>query len=567
MGSSFNDLSAVIAIGVAVSMVMRLIRQPLTIGYIITGIIVGPALLHIIDTPDSIKIFADFGIALLLLIVGLGLNPRIVKEVGKIAAYIAIGKIVGVTSLVYVLAQFFGYDRTSALYLGIALSFSSTIIILKLLTDKKEQNRLYGKISIGFLLIEDIVATAVLIGVSASASSEGLSIQTVGSLLVKIIGLIIGLVLFRNLILSRFNTMIAKSQELLFLFAIGWALGLATLFKETGFSLEVGALLAGVMLAPLPYAQEAASRLKPLRDFFIVLFFVSVGSHLHLENVAPILPEALFFSALVLFGNPIMVLIIAGLSGYTKKTSFKTSMTGGQISEFSLILILLVNEVGKVDDSLVTLVTVIGLITIAISTYLITYSDALYAIFEDSLKFFERRKARPENEKVKKYDVVLFGYMKGGHEFIKVFEQMNKSFVVVDYDPGIIDTLEHRGIHYVYGDVTDLELLEELNLEHTKLIVSTITDLGVNNGIADWLAKVNPRSVFICMADTVEEASELYTKGATYVILPHYIGSEKISAFIKRSGLKKSEFNKYREKHLAYLQSHYDLLESENNAA
>lgn len=566
MGSSFNDLSTVIAIGVAVSFLMRLIKQPLTIGYILTGIIVGPALLHIIDTPDSIKVFADFGIALLLLIVGLGLNPRIVKEVGKIAAYIAVGKIVGVTGLVYVLAQLFGYDATAALYLGIALSFSSTIIILKLLTDKKEQNRLYGKISIGFLLIEDLVATAVLIGVSASTHDGGLTVSVVGGLFLKITGLIIGLILFRNLILYRFNNMISRSQELLFLFAIGWGLGLGTLFKETGFSLEVGALLAGVMLAPLPYAQEAASRLKPLRDFFIVLFFVSVGSHLHLENIMPILPEALFFSALVLFGNPIMVLVIAGLSGYTKKTSFKTSMTGGQISEFSLILILLVNEVGKVDDSLVTLVTVIGLITIAISTYLITYSDNLYNLFEDALRLFERRKVRNENEKVRKYDMVLFGYMKGGHEFAKVFEQMNKPYAVVDYDPAVIDTLEHRGIQYIYGDVTDLELLEELNLEHTKLIVSTITDLGVNNGIADWLGKINPHAVFICMADTVEEASELYTKGAAYVILPHYIGSEKIGAFIKRSGLKKSEFKKYRERHLAYLQSHYDLLESENSA-
>jgi Kef-type K+ transport system membrane component KefB len=564
MGSSFSDLSSVIAVGVAVSIVMRLIKQPMTIGYILTGIIVGPALLDIIDTPDSIKIFADFGIALLLFIVGLGLNPRIVREVGRIAAYIAVGKIVGVTGLVFVLAQLFGYDATTAVYLGIALSFSSTIIILKLLSDKKEQNRLYGKISIGFLLIEDLVATTVLIGVSAGSTGD-LSFGEIGSLFVKISGLIVALILFRNLIVYRLNSLIAKNQELLFLFAIGWGLGIASLFKAAGFSMEVGALLAGVMLAPLPYAQEATSRLKPLRDFFIVLFFVSVGSHLHLDSITPILPEALFFSALVLFGNPIMVMIIAGLSGYTKKTSFKTAMTGCQISEFSLILILLANEVGSVADSVVTLVTVIGLITIAISTYLITYSDNLYAIFEDSLKLFERRKLRPENEKIRKYDMVLFGYIKGGHEFVRVFDQMNKTFVVVDYDPGVIDDLDARGIHYVYGDVTDLELLEELNLEYCKLVVSTITDLGVNSGIADWLSKVNPSAVFICTADTVEEASELYSRGSAYVMLPHYIGSEKIGAFIKRSGLKKSEFKKYRERHLAYLQSHYDLVESATN--
>ncbi len=558
--SNFNDLSLVIAVGVAVSVFMRLIRQPLIIGYILTGVLVGPAALHIIDGPDSIQVFADFGITLLLLIVGLGLNPRIIREVGRIAGYIAIGKVVMVTGIGYTLAYILGYGKTAAIYIGISLSFSSTIIILKLLNDKKEQNRLYGKISIGFLLLEDLIATMVLIGVSA-ASEGGLSLQSVGVLIYKIILLVSILTLFRILILSRLKRLIAGSQEFLFLFAIGWGLGIAALFKQAGFSLEVGALIAGVTLAPLPYAQEAAARLKPLRDFFIVLFFVSLGSHLHLESVMPILPQALLFSALVLFGNPLIVMIIMGLSGYTKKTSFKTAMTGSQVSEFSLILLVLANKLGQVTDSVMTLVTVIGLITIGISTYLITYGDSLYNVFENTLRLFERRKVRSEREQKRHYELVLIGYMKGGHEFLKVFQQLNRPYVVVDYDPNVIDALESRGANYIYGDVTDLELLDELNLEHSRLIVSTISDLEVNRSISKWLDKVNQHAVFICMADTAEQAAELYADGAAYVILPHYIGSERIGAFIKKSGLKKSEFKKFREKHLAYLQSHYELFD------
>lgn len=560
MHSNFNDLSTVIAVGVAVSAVMRLIKQPLIIGYIITGVIVGPALLHIIDSPDSIQVFADFGITLLLLIVGLGLNPRIVREVGKIAGYIAFGKVLVVTAIGFSLARLLGYATTPAFYIGIALSFSSTIIILKLLSDKKEHNRLYGKISIGFLLIEDLIATTVLIGVSASTNG-GLSLHSIWVLIYKIVGLVFALTIFRALVLSRLKNLISRSQEFLFLFAIGWGLGIAALFKQVGFSLEVGALLAGVILAPLPFAQEAASRLKPLRDFFIVLFFVSIGSHLHVANVREVLPQAIFFSSLVLFGNPLIVMTIMGLSGYTKKTSFKTAMTGSQVSEFSLILLLLANGLGQVTENVVTLVTVIGLITIAISTYMITYSDSLYLVFEGALKLFERQKVRSEHEQRRRYELVLLGYLKGGHEFLKVFQQLDKSYVVVDYDPNVIDTLESHNAHYIYGDVTDLELLEELNLEHSRLIVSTITDLGVNSSIAVWLERVNPSAVFICTADTAEEAAELYGQGAAYVILPHYIGSEKIGAFIKKSGLKKSEFKKYREKHLAYLQSHYELFE------
>ena len=561
MHSDFNDLSIVIAIGVAVSIVMRLIRQPLMIGYILTGVIVGPALLHIINSPDQIQVFADFGITLLLLIVGLGLNPRVVKEVGRIAGYIAVGKVLLVTGIVYTMAHAMGYDKTASMYIGISLSFSSTIVILKLLNDKKEQNRLYGKISVGFLLIEDLIATAVLIAVSTGSNGD-LSAVTLSTLLFKIVGLIVVITAFRGLVLARLHKMIAGSQEFLFLFAIGWGLGIAALFKYAGFSLEVGALIAGVILAPLPYAQEAASRLKPLRDFFIVLFFVAIGSHLHVASVLPILPKALFFSVLVMFGNPLIVMTIMGLSGYTKKTSFKTAMTGSQVSEFSLILLLLAEKLGHVDDGVVTLVTVIGLVTIGFSTYMITYGDKLYEVFEHTLRLFERRKVRNEIEQKKHYEMVLIGYNKGGHEFLKVFKQIGKSYVVVDYDPVAIDTLESIGASYIYGDATDLELLDELNLEKSKLIVSTVDDLQVNREIARWLEKVNPTGVFICTADTLDEASTLYSEGVSYVILPHYIGSEKISAFIRKSGLKKSEFKRYREKHLAYLQSHYAFSES-----
>lgn len=564
MHGAFTELSIVIAIAVGVSFIMRMIRQPLIIGYILTGLLVGPAALHVVQSPETLQVFADFGIALLLLIVGLNLNPRVIREVGKIAAFIAAGKVLFATIGGYMLASLFGFDSTAALYIGISLSFSSTIIILKLLSDKKEQNRLYGKISIGFLLIEDLIATVVLVGVSA-AGTGGLALTDVWTLLYKIILLIAALTTVRIFFLSKVNRLIAGSQEFLFLFAIGWGLGIASLFKAAGFSLEIGALIAGVTLSPLPYSQEAAAKLKPLRDFFIVLFFVLLGSHLELGHTMNILPYALVFTALVLVGNPLVVMAIMGLSGYTKKTSFKTALTGAQISEFSLILILLANKLGQVNSDVVSLITLVGIISIGISTYLITYADSLYNAFENSLRLFERQKVRSDREQRKHYELVLFGYLKGGQEFYKLFEQLGKQYIVVDYDPKVIDTLDNLGANYIYGDVTDLELLNELNLEKSRLLVSTISDVAINRSIAQWLQKVNERAVFICTADTAEEAAELYEEGAAYVMLPHYIGSEKISAFIKRSGLRKSEFKKYREKHLAYLQTHHELFDEETS--
>ncbi|MEI7683192.1 MAG: cation:proton antiporter [Candidatus Saccharibacteria bacterium] len=557
MHTNFTDLSIVIAIGVLISLFMRMIRQPMIIGYILTGIVVGPAVFHIIHSAESIEIFAQFGIALLLLIVGLGLNPRVIKEVGKIAALIGIGKVTIATAIGYGVGKLFGYSDLTALYIGLGLSFSSTIIILKLLTDKKEQNRLYGKISIGFLLVEDLIATLILIGVSASAKG-GLNFESVSGLLLKLILLVSALVIMRMVILPKLNRFIANSQEFLFLFAIGWGLGIATLFSWAGFSLETGALLAGVTLASLPYAQEISSRLKPLRDFFIVLFFISLGSHLAFADVSAVMPRALLLSALVLIGNPIIVMTIMGLSGYTKKTAFKTGIAGAQVSEFSFILLLLANQLGQISNQVLAMITLVALITIAVSSYVIIYSDQLYTVFERYLSMFERHKVHSKREHTEHFDLVLFGYHKGGREFLHVYEQLKKPYVVVDYDPDVIDIMESKDIRYVYGDATDLELLSEINLETAKLVVSVITDFPSSQFLAKWLAAHNPHAVYICTADSLEQAAELYGFGVSYVILPHFLGTEKISAFIKNSGLKKSEFKHYREKHLEYLQTHYE---------
>ncbi len=559
MHNIFAELSIIIAVAVGMSLFMRIIRQPMIIGHILTGLLVGPSFLELIKSPETINVFSEFGIALLLFIVGLGLNPRIIKEVGKIAGAIAFVKIAVTTGLGFIISRVLGYEVQAALLIGISLSFSSTIIILKLLADKKELSRLYGKVSIGFLLVEDIIATFALVIVAASASGGGISLEDFGVLLLKFGGLVSGIILLRVLLINHMNQIIAKSQDFLFLFAIGWALGIAALFQHYGFSLEIGALIAGVVLASLPYAQEISSRLKILRDFFIVLFFIGLGSHLELHNITAVLPNAALLALIVLIGNPIVVMTVMGLSGYTKKTSFKTGMTGSQVSEFSLILLLLADRSNLVGKEVVSLVTIVALLTIAISTYMIIYSDTLYLFFERYLHMFERKHVKEKKERRAHYDLVLIGYQKGGHEFLKVFKQLKKKYVIVDYDPSVIDILEHHNEEYLYGDVTDPELLEEINLEHSRLIVSTITDLPTNLQLAQWIEKYSPHAVFIATADSAEEAAELYEAGSAYVILPHYIGSEKISSFIRRSGLKKTEFKHFREKHLSYLQSHHEL--------
>lgn len=556
-GHIFTEITLLLSLAAGIALIMRLLHQPLIIGHILTGLIVGPSALGLVQSPDTVSVMGEFGIALLLFLVGLGLNPKIIREVGKVSLLTGLGQVIFTVLIGLFITRALGYNTIESLYIAIALTFSSTIIILKLLSDKKEQNKLYGKISIGFLLVQDIIATLALVVASATGSG-GFSYEQMIQLTARGIAATLIIFLISQLLLKRLTNVLSRSQEMLFLFALAWGLGIATLFLEIGFSLEVGALLAGVALANLPYAQEVAARLRPLRDFFLVVFFIALGSRLGLSNIGEHIIPAMIFSVFVLIGNPLIVITIMGLLGHTKKTSFKAGLAVAQISEFSLIFLLLGQKNGQISDDIVTLVTLVGIITIAVSTYMITYADNLYRFFERYLTLFERRKKLPEHDTPQSYEAILFGYKKGGSEFVRVFKSIAKNFAVVDYDPDVADELERKQVPFLYGDATDIELLEEIDLSQTKLIVSLLSDHTSTIFILQRVEQVNPRAVIVCRADTAQEAAELYGLGASYVMMPSYIGSEKISSFIRRNGFNKNEFKHHREKHIQYLQAHYE---------
>lgn len=561
MNEVFLGLSILIAVAAGVAMVMRYLKQPLLIGHIITGIIVGPALFHVIRSEEQFRVFGELGIALLLFIIGLGLNPRVVKEVGKASFAVTFSQIILTTIAGLIVGRALGLEHREALFLGLGFAISSTIVALKLLSDKKELGRLYGKITIGATLVEDIVAAVLLLLVASAQNGEMFSLDPLLSLTIK--GLAIGLAMYivTSRILPRLEKFLASDQELLFLFAIAWGLGTSALLAKAGFSLALGALAAGVFLAPRPYAQEIASRLRPLRDFFVIVFFISLGAGLVFDNFSELLLPILGGLAIVLIFKPLAILSVLGLLGYTKRTSFKAATTLTHVSEFSFIFVILGVSQGLIGQNVVTILTFVALISIAISTYLITYSDKVYSVFEKYLGLFERRKAQDEHVVVNKYELVLFGYQRGGHEFISLFKKMKKKYVVIDYDPEVVDILERRKINYLYGDAMDPELLEEAGVDHSSLVVSTIPDYQISSFLLKYLAHKNPRAVIIMHADDPLEAAKLYEEGASYVVLPHYIGSEKISSFIGKSGLSKSAFSKQRQRHLEYLEKHYGALE------
>lgn len=553
MDGIFIQLAIVLFAAFVVSYIVRALNQPIIIGYIIAGIIVSPFLIKMGASTEIIDIFSEFGIAFLLFIVGLHLNPKVIREIGVSSLLIGIIQVGLTFGVTFGIAKALGYATTSSLYIGIALAFSSTIIIMKLLSDKKQLDSLFGKISIGVLILQDLVAIGVLMFIS-SVSNSGVATEQFG-LRGVIFGalIILGLFFIGFLILPRMMRGIAKSQELLFLFSITWCFALAAVFTYIGFSMEIGALVAGVILSISPYATEISSKIKPLRDFFLIIFFIILGLKVQIDNIGSILVNAIIFSGVAIILKPFIVMGIMRFFGYTKRTNFLVGSTLGQISEFSLIVLGLGLTMGHITSEIMNTMILTMIITILMSSYIIIYSTKFFSAMTPILKYFEKKKIKREVKIEKKYNSILFGYNRIGFSILNSLKKMKKKYLVVDFNPDTVSTLKKFDIPALYGDVYDLELLDDLPLETLELAISTIPDVETNELLIDAVRAVNKECVIILRAHTIEDALKLYEAGANYVLTPHFLGGEYVAKMIKHSNTGDEDYSKERHKHIKML--------------
>jgi Kef-type K+ transport system membrane component KefB len=363
----FTQISLVVVLGAVVAGIMRLLKQPLIIGHIITGILAGPTLFNFIHDEKGFEFLSTFGVALLLFIVGLELSVKIVSRLSKVVFATTIAQIGMVTVAGAIAARLLHFGRLESVIIGLCLAMSSTIIIVTLLHDKRETMRLYAQIAIGVLLLQDIVATLGKIVLSAKA--EGGSLINLGLLVGRGVLVIVILYLISKHFLPQLVKRMQSSKELLFIFTLAWALGISTLFAKIGFSVEVGALLAGVGMAGLPASHEMSSRLRPLRDFFIIIFLVTLGHTLVPGQLKGLIMPAIIFSAIVFLVKPLVVLITLGAMGYTKRASFKTAVALGQISEFSLVFVVACVHGNFARPEVQAVIGLTALITFAFSIF------------------------------------------------------------------------------------------------------------------------------------------------------------------------------------------------------
>lgn len=556
--SIFFELSLVIAIAVLMAIIMRLLRQPLIVSYILTGLIVGPFFLNFIQSTEIFELFGEIGISILLFTVGLNLSPELIKQFGKISLLTGAGQVLITSGLGFFLARLLGYDPLTSGYIGTALAFASTIITLKLLSDRNELETLHAKVTIGFLIIQDLLALILLFSVPIIANADVSSFSII-TMLIKGIIMVALIWIIAHKLLRPLNNFFSHSQELLFLFSLSWGFVIAAIFKFSGFSLETGALIAGISLAALPARHEITARLTPLRDFFIVIFFILLGAQIAVTDITTILPKAVVFSLLILIINPLIILLIMKRNGYRKKTSFKTALAITQLSEFSLILVGVGASLGHLNTAVVSTITLVGLITIFISSYLILHADSLYELVEPWLTVFEQERPKEPAYVTPVFPIMLFGCNRIGHDFVETFKKEGKRFLVIDYSPETIEDLRVNGVETVYGDASDIGFLQDLNMSKLELVVSTIPHLTTNIVLTDVIRQQVKKPIIMAVAHTIDDALLLYKHGVDYVILPHFLGGQYAADMIVKLGTNRRRFTALKQKHITYLNSKRSL--------
>ncbi len=379
--------------------------------------------------------------------------------------------------------------------------------------------------TVGFLIVQDLVVVIAMIVITAIGVGSDDSVGTqVALTALRGVGFLVGVGLLARYVLPSVLERLARSSEVLVLFGLAWAVSVAAFSDWVGLSMEVGAFVAGVSLASTPYREALGSRLVSLRDILILFFFIDLGSTMEFAEAATQVVPALVLSAFVLIGNPLIVMVIMGLMGYRKRVSFLAGLTVAQISEFSLILAALALSIGHIGSDALSLVTLVGIVTIGLSTYLILYSKQIFERIAPFLSVFERSipdKGESDHVRGDPYDAVVIGAGRfGGSITSSLLADMDARVLVVDHDPEVLHKWRGRGAETLYGDISEPELVAAIPLTGVQAVICTIPDLSVNLMVLDALRRVAYPGTIALTALSKQEAVVLTAIDGVLVLRP-----------------------------------------------
>jgi Kef-type K+ transport system membrane component KefB len=502
------------------ALLLRLVKQPPLVSYLIIGLLISffGFELH----AEYLEFMVEIGIVLLLFIAGLEMKLQDILALGKKTFIIGEGHDVLMGAVGFGIAYFFmGLTLLASVYVAVGVTLSSTIVVVKSLAERKELASPHGKILVGTMILQDLLAMLFLAVVTTLGTSANFFLGLIGTL-GKIFFVFVLFYYVGKYILTPLFAYAARSIELVFLTGLAWCfvgIGAAYLLD---FSMAIGAFIAGLSIAHLPFTFEIIDKVRSLQDFGIMLFFLSIG--MQVELGASIFTDPYFYvlTAFVILFTPAVTSIIASFLSFTKKENFILSVMPTQISEFTLIIAAMGLKLGHITAELFSMITVIVVVTIALSSSYLMFLNPLYKLFAPMLDFLEWHM---HGRKGKKKDVlhghvVIMGFKKLGQDIAKYFKRKKVEVIVIEWQPELLEKAEELGVDIVYGDAGDPDLWSEVYMHKAGLVVSTI---GNNQDddihLLQWLRRKKSRVPTVLETNNVHEAKRLYKEGAKHVLV------------------------------------------------
>lgn len=505
------------------------LRQPPIIAYIVAGILVGPALLGLVHAHGQIDLLSQIGITVLLFLVGLKLDLQHVRHIGPVALQAGGFQLLITISLGFGLLFIWNQDWITSIYLAIALSFSSTIIVVKFLTDSHEIDSLHGRIAIGILIVQDLAVILVMMASTALGSNIAAAnfyewLEAILMFISRIVLAALFLFLVIWYVIPVFMRFVVKSQEILLVFAIAWGTSFAAIGEWIGFSKEAGAFMAGFSLASTHFRDAIYARLTGIRDFLLLFFFINLGAKLEFTLIGQAWWLVLLITLFVLVVKPIILIGILGFMGYRKRTSFQSGLTMAQLSEFSIIFIAMGISLGHLKAETLELTILVGVSSIALSAYMILNAQRLFEFLINGLSIFERKnpyreisveqqRAIPNNPKI-----IVFGLGRYGARILKHLHLHQVSVMGVDFDPEAIRELRRQGLPVRYGDAENPAFLDLLPLKKIDWVVTTVPEWNANQALLHALNESGFNGKIVGLARDDEHAQAMHEAGVTRVV-------------------------------------------------
>lgn len=560
------DIGLAIVAATALAYVARVLRQPLLLAYIGAGLLIGPPVLGLVHSEETITELSELGLAFLMFIVGLEIDLKKLVSSGRIGALVGTIQVAACAAIATVFVMLIGFSGLPALYLGVATAFSSTMIVVKLLSDKSELDTVDGRLTLGILLMQDVLAIVVL---AIQPNLNDPSIVPIAVSVLSGLGLVAGALIVSRFVLPALFQYVAKSPEIVMISAISWCLVVGYLAMLADFSIAMGALIAGVTLSAFPYSLDVVAKIRSLRDFFVTLFFVALGMQLQVDSPYVVL-VALALSAVVIASRFLTIAPSFYLLGYGTRVGTLCSMALAQAGEFALVIVALGLTLGHVGRDIASILALTLVITSTISTYMIMANHTIAHRVVDTL----RRLGVPERLRFGD-DAAEPGHEHGAALVVLGFHRVASSLVyqaqasskghdvlVVDFSPEVHRKLNELQIPVVYGDISHLDTLEHVGIERASVVISTVSEdflRGTDNLLLlRQIRHLNPDARVILSAETLDRARAMYEAGADYVVLPRI---ETARAYLDvLEAVERGELGDLRERAVADLQDRDEVL-------